>query len=82
MTKALTILLMTAPAFAQMNVVNTLSKNGVAEKCFYPEKVLGYSVDKKQAKNFEKLCDIDPYSMKSQNTDIKPALMCPKLMLT
>lgn len=80
MTKALTILLMTAPAFAQMNVVNTLSKNGVAEKCFYPEKVLGYSVDKKQAKNFEKLCDIDPYSMKSQNTDIKPALMCPKLM--
>ncbi len=80
MTQALSILLLTTPAFAQMNVVNSISKNGIAEKCFYPEKVLGYSVDKKQAKNFEKLCDIDPYSMKSQNADKKPALICPKLM--
>lgn len=79
-THAMTVLLMTAPAFAQMNVVNSVSKNGVPEKCFYPEKVLGYTVDKKQIKNFEKLCDIDPYSMNSQNTDKKPALMCPKLM--
>ncbi len=30
--------------------------------------------------NFDKLCDIDPYSMSPQNSDKKPTLMCPKLM--
>ncbi len=73
------IFLISFNSYAEMNVTSSISPNNVTERCFYPETVLDFTVDKKQIKNFEKLCSIDPYSISTAN-DTKSAFMCPKLV--
>ena len=73
------IFLMSFNSYADMNVTSSMSPNNITERCFYPETVLNFKIEKKQIKNFEKLCSIDPYSADTIN-DTKPAIMCPKLV--
>ncbi len=75
----MTIFLMAFNSYAEMNITSSISPNNVTERCFYPETVLDFRIEKKQSKNLEKLCSIDPYSIDTL-VDTKSAHMCPKLV--